>query len=161
MMTTAAPPKKHTHAVAARSAARLGAVQALYQLDVSDAAAPESVVQEFLDHRLGHEIEGAQYANADTEFFRDLVTGAFAERDELDKHIITALAQGWPLGRLETIVRAILRAGVYELLRRVDVPTKVVLNEYVEVAKAFYDDDAPGFINGVLNKLAQDIRAGA
>jgi N utilization substance protein B len=159
-VTTTAP-KKFSHTVSARSAARLGAVQALYQLAVSDAAAPESVVQEFLDHRLGHEIEGAQYANADNDFFRDLVTGTYAERDTLDKHITTALAADWPIHRLETIVHAILRAGVYELLRRLDVPTKVILNEYVEVAKAFYDDDAPGFINGVLNKLAQDIRAGA
>lgn len=159
-MTSTVVPKKSGHAVGARSAARLGAVQALYQLELSDAPSAAAVVQEFLDHRLGHEIEGAQYATADGEFFRDVVMGTHNERTALDERIAPALARDWPLSRLEIIVRAILRAGTYELTHRLDVPTKVILNEYVEVTKAFYDDDAPGFVNGVLHKLAQDIRPG-
>ncbi len=142
----------------ARSAARLGAVQALYQLEVADGAAPEAVAQEFLDHRLGQEIEGARYAKADRDFFRDIVIGASAERPTLDGYIAHALVKEWPLDRLETIVRAILRAGVYELRHRPDVPTNTIINEYVDVAHAFYQDDAPRFVNGVLDRLAKEIR---
>jgi len=142
----------------ARSAARLAAVQALYQLEVADGSAPEAVAQEFLDHRLGQEIEGARYAKADRDFFRDLVIGASADRPTLDGYIAHALVKEWPLDRLETIVRAILRAGVYELRHRLDVPTNTIINEYVDVAHAFYQDDAPRFVNGVLDRLAKEIR---
>ncbi|MCF6214804.1 MAG: transcription antitermination factor NusB [Emcibacter sp.] len=142
----------------ARSASRLGAAQALYQMDIGDQSA-QQVIAEFIDYRLGEVIEGDHYASADTVFFNDLVKGVEERRTDIDAHVAGSLSEGWTLARIEPVARAILRAGTYELMGRPDIPTSVVINEYVDVAKAFFDDSKPGFINGVLDKLAKTIRA--
>ena len=142
-----------------RSAARLGAVQALFQLALSDNPKPEIVVVEFETHRLGREIDGDLYSSADKEFFRDIVIGAFKVKSELDGLISDHLSKNWSIGRLENIMLSILRAGAYELKFRPDVPTVVIVNEYIDVAHAFYSNSEPGFVNGILDKLGKKIRA--
>lgn len=151
---TKAPIKKQS---GARSASRLGAVQALYQMEIN-ADKADIVVEEFLDHRLGEIIEDDHYKEADNVFFADLVKGVESQRAEIDDYISSALSDDWTLDRIEPVARGILQAGTYELMARIDVPTSVVINEYVEVAKAFFDDKKPGFINGVLDKLSKKIR---
>lgn len=140
-----------------RGAARLAAVQALYQMDV--AATPlEQVVSEFEQFRLGKEIDGEQYRSADFDWFRDLVSGVVRNQRSLDPLVNQALSEGWPLKRVDTTLRAILRAGAYELRNRSDVPPPVVINEYVDVAHAFFEDDEPKIVNGVLDRLAKSGR---
>lgn len=141
----------------ARSASRLGAVQALYQMEMNDQAAA-IVITEFVDHRLGEVIDEDHYAEADKAFFANIVTGVDDRAEEIDTHVAGALSENWTLDRIEPVARGILRAGTFELIARPDVPTLVVINEYVDVAKAFFDDSKPGFINGVLDKLAKQIR---
>ncbi len=142
----------------ARSAARLGAVQALYQMEVNGETAGE-VVPEFLKYRLGTEIEGDLYNEADQELFTDLTKGVELRLEEIDALVASALSDDWTLDRIESVARAILRAGTYELLARPDIPTKVIINEYVDLAKAFFEDSKPGFVNGVLDKLARITRS--
>ncbi len=141
----------------ARSASRLAAVQALYQMEMNDEHA-QITVDEFISHRLGAVIEGEHYADADEAFFSDLVKGVEKRTAEIDDHLAGSLAENWTLARIESVARGILRAGTYELIARPDVPTSVIINEYVDVAKAFFDDSKPGFINGVLDRLAKIIR---
>lgn len=166
-MTSSSPSKSDTAQTGgARSAARLGAVQALYQIelaatDPADVAGVAGVVDEFLDHRLGKELEGAIYAPPDADLFRDLVEGVSKSRDELDGLISGALTPDWPLKRLEAVLRALLRAAAYEIRFRIDVPTKVVINEYLDIAHAFFDGAEPGLVNGVLDRLAREVRSGA
>ncbi|HIF09138.1 MAG TPA: transcription antitermination factor NusB [Sneathiellales bacterium] len=143
----------------ARSAARLAAVQALYQIQISGGASRE-VVREFVTHRLGTEIEGDVYIAADTDFFSDLVIGTERRLQEIDKLIAHALSSNWSLDRLERLMRAVLRAGTYELVARPDVPTKVIIDEYVDVAHAFFSEKEPGFVNGVLDRLGKSVRHG-
>lgn len=141
-----------------RSASRLGAVQALYQMDI--AGAPMSdVFAEFESHWLGREVEGDAYKPAEVKFFRDVVEGVVRDQRALDKDIDAALAKGWPLKRIEAILRAVLRAGAYELSSRKDIPAKVVITEYVDVANAFVEKDEAGMANAVLDALARDFRA--
>jgi N utilization substance protein B len=140
-----------------RSVARLGAVQALYQMDVGGATLP-AVLAEFQAHRLGRELEGAQLRPADMAFFRSLVAGVVEQQRRVDPIIHAALPQTWPLARIDMTLRAILRCGVFELLERRDVPGRVVINEYVDVARAFYDGDEPGLVNGVLDAVARHLR---
>jgi N utilization substance protein B len=142
-----------------RSLARLAAVQALYQIDLANGAA-EAVVQEFVRHRLGQVIEGAQYRDADVEWFGDVVRGATARQAEVDALIEAAIASGRGLDRVETLLRATLRAGAYELLARVDVPARVVIDEYVDVANAFFSGPEPKLVNGVLDHIARQVRPG-
>jgi len=141
-----------------RSASRLGAVQALYQMDIGGAAISD-VFAEFESHWLGREVEGDAYKPAEVAFFRDIVEGVVREQRTLDKGIDAALAKGWPLKRIEAILRAVLRAGAYELANRKDVPARVVITEYVDVANAFVDKDEAGMTNAVLDNLARDLRA--
>lgn len=141
----------------ARSAARLAAVQALYQVEMNDEPA-QLIVEEFINHRLGEVIEGDHYADADEAFFTNLVMGVEKRSKEIDGHVAGSLTDSWTLERIEPVARGILRAGTYELIARPDVPTSVIINEYVDVAKAFFDDSKPGFINGVLDRLAKIIR---
>ena len=145
-------------AAANRSAARLNAVQALYQMDVSGAGVDE-VFAQFESHWIGKEIEGDSYTSAEVVFFKDIVSGVLADQRSIDSHVDAALTQGWPLRRVETVVRAILRAGTYELRKRKDVPVRAIISEYVDLAAAFYDRDESGLINAVLDTLARDFRA--
>jgi N utilization substance protein B len=142
----------------ARAAARLGAVQALYQLEHNPDADPRHVVTEFRAFRLGKEVEGDQYANPDQDLFADLVLGTIERVKEIDEKLVPVLAANWPLDRLESVLRAILRAATYELLARPDVPTAVVINEYMDVAHAFFDGAEPAFANGVLDRMARELR---
>ena len=141
-----------------RSAARLAAVQALYQQEMEGTALPR-LLKEFHDHRLGATIEDEQYHEAERDFFDDIVTGADARRAELDALIAGRLAEGWTLERLDRPMRAILRAGAYELLARPDVPVGSVISEYVDVAHAFFDKRESGFVNGLLDAIAKEVRA--
>jgi transcription antitermination protein NusB len=140
-----------------RGVARLAAVQALYQMDVGGAPLT-SVISEFTAFRLGKEIDGAQYRDADEQWFKKNVTGVVEDQKLLDPFIHTALAEDWPLKRIDSLLRAILRSGAYELLRRKDVPAKVIISEYIDVTKAFFEDDEPGLVNGVLDRLAHELR---
>lgn len=140
-----------------RGAARLAAVQALYQMDVGGTAL-SSVISEFTAFRLGKELDGTQYRDADEAWFKDIVKGVVADQKFLDPFIHTALTEGWPLKRIDSLLRAILRSGGYELLRRKDVPARVIISEYIDVTKAFFENDEPGLVNGVLDRLAHDLR---
>jgi N utilization substance protein B len=140
-----------------RSAARLAAVQALYQQEMEKTPLP-TLLHEFHHHRLGATIEGVEDAEAEVDFFDDVVAGVDARRDELDGLIANRLPADWPLHRLDRPMRQILRAGAYELAARIDVPTGSVISEYVDVAKAFYDKKETGFVNGILDSIAKDVR---
>ena len=141
------------------SAARLAAVQALYQMDIAGGGV-ENVVAEFLTHRLADWTEDGQSIDADTDLFATLTRGAGARRDDIDALIVGALAEGWTIGRLELLLRAVLRVGTFELMARPETPAKVVIDEYIDVAHAFFGKGPPGFVNGVLDRLAHDLRPG-
>jgi N utilization substance protein B len=140
-----------------RSVARLAAVQALYQMEAAGTGV-EAVVREFLDHRFGGDIEGEHLAEADEAFFGDLVRGVVADQTAVDHAVARRLASGWRLERIDATLRAILRAGAYELTRRSDVPTEVAIDEYVEIAKSFFEGPEPGFVNAALDGIARDHR---
>ncbi len=144
-------------ALRARSVSRLAIVQALYQMEVSGSGV-EAVIREFSDHRFDADIEGHSLAEADEPFFAEVVRGVVAEQAEIDRTIARRLAAGWRLDRVDATVRAILRAGAYELMRRADVPVEVAIDEYVEVAKAFFEGPEAGFVNGALDGVARDAR---
>ena len=141
-----------------RGAARLAAVQALYQMDIAGAGLND-VFAEFESHWLGNEVEGEKYLPAEAAFFRDVVSGVVRDQKSLDPLIDQALARGWPLKRIDAIIRAVLRAGTYELEQRMDVPARVVVTEYVDVANAFVDKDETGMVNAVLDQIARKFRA--
>ena len=142
-----------------RSAARLAALQALYQLEITGIA-PDDVIREFIDHRFGREGESGNAGPQDEVFFADIVQGVLKHQVEIDRSVARALAAGWTLARIDSILRALLRAAAYELIARADVPAKVVIDEYVELARDFFDGDEPGFVNAVLDKLARLKRSG-
>ncbi len=141
----------------ARSAARLAAVQALYQLQM-ESPAITVLIDEFHRHRLGREIEDVEYREADVAFFDDLVRGVAARRDEIDALLTARLAQGWTLARLDKTMLQILRAGAYELLARADIGVGTVISEYLDVTHAFFDAREAKFVNGLLDALARDTR---
>lgn len=140
-----------------RSAARLAAVQALYQMDIAGTPLPETLT-EYESHWIGREVEGDQYPEAEAAYFRDIVSGVLKDQRTLDPLVDDALSRGWPLKRVETVLRAVLRAGAYELKYRSDVPARVVVSEYVDVAGAFLDRDETGMVNAVLDLLARQLR---
>ena len=140
-----------------RSAARLAAVQALYQHEMEGTPVPR-LLHEFHEHRLGATIEEAEYVEAERDFFDDVVSGVDTRRADIDQAIAAKLASGWSLERLDRPMRAILRAGTYELLARPDVPVGSVISEYVDVAHAFYDKRESGFVNGLLDAIAREVR---
>ncbi len=142
-----------------RGAARLAAVQALYQMDVSGTGVLETVA-EYENIRLGKEIDGELYHSADAAWFRSIVSGVVELQKQIDPTIHSALSDDWPLARIDSILRAILRAGVFELSKRKEVPAKVVISEYVDVAKAFFDGDEPKMVNGVLDRVTRSLREG-
>jgi N utilization substance protein B len=141
----------------ARAAARLAAVQALYQYEMEETRLPQ-LLDEFHMHRLGAEIEDDQYAQADVRFFDDLVKGTIARRDEIDSLLAEKLATGWKIERLDRTMLQILRAGAYELMARADVPTGTAISEYLDVAHAFFDEREAKFVNGVLDAVAKAVR---
>ena len=121
-------------------------------------ASPESVVREFEKHRLDAGQDGAEIVKPDRRHFAALVEGVAREREDLDDMIAGALAEDWPLDRLETVLLVILRAGTFELDEWRDIPARVVINEYMDIAHAFFSDKEPGLVNGVLNGLARTLR---
>lgn len=143
-----------------RGAARLAAVQALYQIELTGAS-PDRVLREFVTHRIepnpGDEAEET-IGETDRELFAAIVRGASERRAELDEMVSSALAAGWSLERMDRVLRALLRAGAYELFARAETPARVAITEYVGVANAFYEGREPGFVNGVLDKLARVLR---
>ena len=150
-----------------RSSARLAAVQALYEIDMTNIAV-DTVITEFLKHRWkpapgsktrGEDEDLPDLAEPDGALLAELIRGVSGSRENLDSMIGPALSGEWTVERLEVILRSILRAGTFELLTMSDVPARVVINEYVDVAKAFFDDNKPGMVNGVLDKLAHVLRA--
>jgi N utilization substance protein B len=144
---------------AERSAARLAAVQALYQMDISGKTVIDALA-EFEAFWIGREVEGIEFKPSDNTFFRDILSGVVKNQRDIDVRIDNALATDWPLKRIEAVLRAILRSGAYELLYRKDVPPRVVISEYVEIAHSFYGEDEPGLVNAVLDALAREARPG-
>jgi transcription antitermination protein NusB len=140
-----------------RSAARLAAVQALYQQEMEGTPLAR-LLDEFHQHRLGATIEDVEYTDAEVDFFDDVVRGVEARREEIDAAVTRRLGAGWNLARLDRPMRAILRAGAYELIARADVPKATIISEYVDVADAFYDKRETGFVNGLLDSVARDVR---
>lgn len=140
-----------------RGAARLAAVQALYQMDIGGAGIND-IFAEYESHWIGNEVEGEQYLPAEAAFFRDIVSGVVRDQKKIDPVLDEALSRGWPLKRIEAILRAVLRAGAYELEHRKDIPARVVVSEYVDVAHAFVERDETGMVNAVLDQLARQYR---
>ena len=154
-MTDTPPIPNNTRPANQRGAARLAAVQALYQMDVGRATLEDTLAQ-FSAFHLGRELEGEQYLPADADFFGQIVRGVTKNQLEIDPAIDKALAEDWPIERIDSTLRAILRAAAFELLRRKDIPARVVITEYVDVAKAFYEDDATGLVNAALDANARE-----
>ena len=142
----------------ARAAARLAAVQALYQREMENTPIVK-LLHEFHQHRLGATIDDVEYTDADVAFFDDIVKGVDARRDEIDRLISDKLASDWSLDRLDKPMRQILRAGTYELIARPDIPVGAVISEYLDVTDAFYDRREKGFANGLLDAIAKEVRS--
>lgn len=148
-----------TRAANKRGAARLAAVQALYQMDVSGQGLLD-VASEYENFRLGKEVDGAQYRDADAQWFRAILSGVVDNQKAIDPVIHRALPTDWPLARIDSTLRAILRAGVFELQHKKDVPVPVIVTEYLDVAKAFYEGEEPALVNAVLDAVARRVREG-
>jgi N utilization substance protein B len=140
-----------------RGTARLAAVQALYQMDIVGTGLLE-IAAEYEAYRLGKEVDGTVYREADAQWFRAILSGVVEHQKEIDPIIGQSLTEDWPLSRLDSTLRAILRAGVSELMKRADVPVAVIVSEYVDIAKAFYDEDEPKLVNAVLDRVARRVR---
>jgi N utilization substance protein B len=140
-----------------RGTARLAAVQALYQMDIVGTGLLE-IAAEYEAYRLGKEVDGSVYREADAQWFRAILSGVVEHQKEIDPIIGQSLTEDWPLSRLDSTLRAILRAGVYELTKRADVPVAVIVSEYVDIAKAFYDEDEPKLVNAVLDRVSRRVR---
>jgi N utilization substance protein B len=143
---------------ARRHAARIAAVQATYQIDATGMPA-ERVRAEFVKHRISSPDAQSGYGEADPDFFSELVRGVSEARSRVDEAVEAALTKGWTAERIDRVLHAILRCGAFEILCRQDIPPKVAINEYVDVARAFFDGDEPGFVNGVLDTIARKARA--
>ncbi len=155
----ATEPAGATAKISPRTGARLAVVQALYEMDISGKGVLDALA-EFEAFWIGREIDGIVHPPAETAFFRDLLRGTVEEQRAIDTKLDQALAQGWPLRRIEIVLRAILRAGAYELMFRRDVPVAAAISEYVDVAHSFYTADEPGLVNAVLDRLAREVRPG-
>lgn len=153
-MSDEAPKKK---GVIARRAARYAAVQALYQVEVTEVEV-DSVLQEFLQHRLDDEIDGLRIAEMDRQLFERLVRGVRAEVEDLDNMLAAALAEGWHVERLEALLRVIMRVGIYELDHRRDLPARATISEYLDLAHGFFTEREPAMVNGVLDSIARSLR---
>ncbi len=137
--------------------ARLAAVQALYQMETAGAGV-ETVVREFADHRFDRDLGEGRLAHADEAFFAAIVRGVVGEQAVVDQAIGRRLAKDWRLERLDATVRAILRAGAFELMRLEAIPSEVAIDEYVEIAKSFFEGPEAGFVNATLDRIARDER---
>jgi N utilization substance protein B len=157
-VTTEQNPPSEIKTANQRGAARLAAVQALYQMDIGGTGVLE-VVAEYESHRLGNEIDGEQYRPADPAWFRAVVSGVVEKQRALDPVIRASLTEDWPLSRLDATLRAILRAGAWELSFKKDVPVPVIVTEYVDIARAFFEEDEPKIVNAVLDRLARKYRS--
>ena len=157
-MTTQDPSENTVKPANQRGAARLAAVQALYQMDIGGSGVLE-VVAEYEAHRLGQELDGDTYLKADAAWFRSIVSGVVRDQTKIDPMIRASLQDDWALSRLDSTVRAILRAGTFELVERKDVPVPVIVTEYVEIARAFFEDDEPKLVNAVLDLIAKQVRS--
>ena len=160
MTDTNGKPEREIKPANKRGAARLAAVQALYQMDVTGAGILE-IASEYEAFRLGKEVDGELYRDADPQWFRAILGGVVENQRTIDPVIHQTLPETWPLSRVDSTLRAILRAGTYELMKRKDVPVAVIISEYVDIAKAFYDGDEPGLVNGVLDRVAFRMRTQA
>lgn len=140
-----------------RGAARLAAVQALYQMDIGGTGVLE-VVAEYEAHRLGQELDGETYLKADPSWFRSIVAGVVRDQTKIDPLVRASLLESWPLSRLDSTLRAILRAGTFEITERKDVPVAVIVTEYVEIAQAFFEGEEPKIVNAVLDRIAKQVR---
>lgn len=159
-MTHASPAEAERRLLAARRAgARLAAVQALYQMEQTEQSA-RSVIADFMEDRLGLNDEGDPVEEADPDIFKSIVEGAVDRQDAIDAAIMKRLAAGWKIERLDATSRAILRAGVYELIAEIGLPSQIILDEYVSIAHAFFEGAEPKFINGLLDAVSRDVRAG-
>ncbi len=156
-MSSDARPQPVPRAANKRGAARLAAVQALYQMDVAGTGLLE-IASEYEAFRLGKEIDGDVYREADAQWFRAILSGVVENQKVVDPIIRQSLTEDWPLSRLDSTLRAILRAGVYELMKREDVPVAVIVSEYVDIAKAFYVEDEPKLVNAVLDRVSRRVR---
>jgi transcription antitermination protein NusB len=143
---------------ARRSGARLAAVQALYQMEQTQQSV-RSVIADFMEDRLGLNDEGEPIEEADPDIFRAIVDGVVERQEQIDAAIMKRLAEGWKIERLDATSRAILRAGVYELVAEIGLPSQIILDEYVSIAHAFFEGAEPKFINGLLDAVSRDIRA--
>ncbi|MFM2044296.1 MAG: putative transcription antitermination protein NusB [Pseudomonadota bacterium] len=152
-------PKQTGSAKARRSSARLHAVQALYQIELGNAAT-EIVVGEFVKYRIGREHDGETLVTADGQLFADIVRGTMARRAEIEAVLRGALTGQWSFDRIETLLRWILCAGVFELMGKPETPAHIVINDYIDVTHAFFGGKEPGMVNGVLDRLARTLRAG-
>ena len=141
-----------------RSLARLGAVQALYQMDMTGNTLAE-IIPEYIEHRLGQDIDDIPLSKADKSYFRDLLRGVVNAQSVLDPLIAGKLATGWRLARINSILRAILRAAAFEMHSKTNIPAKVIITEYIDIAHSFFDGDEPKVVNGILDRLARDLRA--
>ncbi len=157
MLMTEAKPEPAADSKRRRTASRLAAVQALYQIDLTGVS-PATAVIEFTRHNIAGTAHDESFGEADEKLFADLVEGTSARREDIDRGISSVLTADWPLERLEIILRSILRAAVYELLARPDVPAKVIITEYLDIAHAFFSGKEPGLVNGVLDRLARTLR---
>jgi N utilization substance protein B len=156
-MTGATPGERTVKPANKRGAARLAAVQALYQMDVGGTGLLETTA-EYEAFRLGREIDGAQYREADAQWFRAILAGVVGLQTTIDPLIHAALTDDWPLSRLDSTLRAILRAGAWELMERRDVTVPVIISEYVDIARAFFGEEEPRLVNAVLDRVARDVR---
>ncbi len=141
-----------------RAGARLAAVQALYQMEQTEQSA-RSVIADFMEDRLGLNDEGEPVEEADPDIFKAIVEGVVERQETIDAAIMKRLAEGWKIERLDATSRAILRAGVHELIAEVGLPSQIILDEYVSIAHAFFEGAEPKFINGLLDAVSRDIRS--
>lgn len=157
-MNARGPRSLHKDGHKARSASRLAAVQALFQMDQTGETAEEAIAT-YLEHYMGATIDGETYAGGNPALFKSVVAGVASEQVAIDGAIDRSLPEDWPLHRIDSILRAILRSGTFELLRRPDIPARVIINEYVDVARAFFHGPEAAMANGVLDRLARAMRA--
>ena len=158
MSTTTSAEAERKLLAARRAGARLAAVQALYQMEQTGQSA-RSVIADFMEDRLGLNDEGEPVEEADPDIFKAIVDGTVERQEMIDGAIMKRLASGWKIERLDATSRAILRAGVYELIAEISLPSQIILDEYVSIAHAFFEGAEPKFINGLLDAVSRDIRS--